>query len=441
MLSDYRKYYPLLQRYLYFDSAATALKPLPVIENLIRFYKYYDSNVYRGFHIPGAQATSLYDEARKKVADLLHTSPRNIIFTTNTTDGLHKLSHANLGKVLLSLGMHHSSLLPFLKFPHYFVKVKENGIIDLADLMAKLDMVDTIVIDHVSNVTGAIQPVEEIAEMAKRKGKTVIVDGAQSVPHMEIDVEKMGIDALAFSGHKMGAPYGSGALYVSNNMIQLMEPIPGGESIEDVSWDGKDIVIKYAEPPHCFEPGTPSIANQIGLGFAIDFIKPALPYIKSHEHDLLQIFLDHFKEKRIRYLGPELDERSSLVAIAINDGERVAYKLAQYDVCIRYGYHCAEPLHQILNSPPSLRFSLYLYNTEDEVREVLYILDRIIDGKISKKEAVIYPEPFFSSVHSSRIFDPCERCFLSGACKTPYDALRMCPYIPNFVRMRWDHED
>lgn len=440
-LAMYRRHYPMLHRtvngrpIIYFDNAATALKPDVMLSALMQFYRLYDSNVYRGWHVPSAQATQLYEDARRTVAHFLGTSAKNIVFCYNTTDGMYKLSnHLRIKKVLLAMDLHHSSMLPFTKFEYQLLKIKETGVVDTDDLRQKIDEVDAVVVNHVSNVTGVIQPIEVVGDIAHRHGKIVIVDGAQSVPHLPIYVERLPIDALVFSGHKLGGPYGSGAMYVAPRLHPHLQ-IGGGEAIRNVYLEGERIRIEYDDFPRCFEPGTPSIANQIAMAEVMKFL-PDRRRIHEHEESLLHRILEFLNEKKVKYLGG--GQRSSLVAMQLPDS--FAYKLASMGICVRYGYHCAEPLHRFLKSPPTLRISLYFYNTEEEVDTVLTALSTLLDGGKLDVSYITYPDPYIVRSYVAVIPDICSTCPFNRRCfsskKRVMIDLFSCPLVPKIVKDR-----
>jgi cysteine desulfurase/selenocysteine lyase len=439
---ELRSHYPMLSRLInghpliYFDNSATALKPDVMLNALQQFYLFYDSNVYRGWHVPSAQATHLYEESRRIIASFLGTTANNIVFITNTTDGMVKIaSTLKIKKVLLCLDLHHSSMLPFReKFKYKFVKLKEDGSVDLSDLRSKIKDADAVITNHASNVTGVIQDVEQIGEMCHRYDKLCIVDGAQSVPHIPYNVEKMPIDALVFSGHKIGGPYGSGAMYISKRMQAKMKPIGGGESIKNVVYDGKDLKITYADFPHCLEAGTPSIANQIALAQVIDFLKDKIQDALKHEREVIKPIYDLYKEKNIRFLGPDLDNRGGLIASALLPC--FSLKLATWGICSRYGYHCAEPLHHFLKSPPTLRFSVYVYNTIEEGYQVAEALSSLLKGEPPNIDTLVYPEPSITPVQIA--FNPCRNCHLCDNLSTQAkDVLMKCPFIPFYIKNKY----
>ncbi len=435
--SEVRRHYPMLfrsvngRKILYFDSAATALKPDVVIKTLTDFYYNYDSNVFRGWHVPSAQATKLYEEARRIIAKNLGSTPENVAFCYNTTDGMQKIAYSlKIKKVALAIDLHHSSMLPFTRFDYSLIKIKEDGLPDFSDLKQKAADADAVVVNHVSNVTGTINDLSLIRDLVK--DKILIVDGAQGFPHLSVNVEKWGVDAYVFSGHKVGGPYGSGAMYISPRLQQLLSPLGGGESIENVFLKGDKIEVKYQKFPHCFEPGTPSIANQIALASAIQFISVYKAGLEHRERKVLKPFFELASKYNIKYLGGSLEQRSSLIAFKL--GAEVALKLAVLGVCSRYGYHCAEPLHHFLKSPPSLRFSIFLYNTEEEALQVATILENIIKGNSVKEvETIVYPEPEFYPP-SAVVVDPCENCSVN--CMDYRSAVLLCPFVPSFIKER-----
>lgn len=363
-VNDIRALFPILHQQVnghplvYFDSAATSQKPLPVIEALDRYYREYNSNVHRGVHTLGTKATDAYEGAREKVRRFLNAqSAQEIIFTRGTTASLNLVAssygRANVkegDEIVITYMEHHSNLIPWQQLAKQtgatlkYIPMQEDGTIDLRDVEATVTEAAKIVaIAHVSNVLGTINPVREIARIAHKRGAVVVVDAAQSAPHMKVDVQELDCDFLALSGHKMCGPTGIGVLYGKKKWLEQMEPVEfGGEMIDFVElYDST-----WKELPWKFEGGTPIIAGAIGLGAAIDFLEQVgLDAIAAHEHELAQYALERLAGiDGVTVYGPK--ERAGLVTFNI-DGVHphdVATVLDAEGIAIRAGHHCAQPL-------------------------------------------------------------------------------------------------
>ncbi|KAF0996315.1 cysteine desulfurase [Geobacillus sp. TFV-3] len=395
-VNEIRALFPILHQQvnghplIYFDSAATSQKPLPVIEALDRYYREYNSNVHRGVHTLGTKATDAYEGAREKVRRFLNAqSAQEIIFTRGTTASLNLVAasygRANVkegDEIVITYMEHHSNLIPWQQLAKQtgatlkYIPLQEDGTIDWGDVEATITEAAKIVaIAHVSNVLGTINPVREIARLAHERGAVVVVDAAQSVPHMKIDVQELDCDFLAFSGHKMCGPTGIGVLYGKKKWLEQMEPIEfGGEMIDFV--DLYDSTWK--ELPWKFEGGTPIIAGAIGLGAAIDFLEQVgLDAIAAHEHELAQYALERMADiEGVTVYGPK--ERAGLVTFNI-DGVHphdVATVLDAEGIAIRAGHHCAQPLMKWLHVTATARASFYLYNTKEEIDRFVAALQK-----------------------------------------------------------------
>ncbi|MEW5322677.1 cysteine desulfurase [Geobacillus thermoleovorans] len=395
-VNEIRALFPILHQQvnghplIYFDSAATSQKPLPVIEALDRYYREYNSNVHRGVHTLGTKATDAYEGAREKVRRFLNAqSAQEIIFTRGTTASLNLVAasygRANVkegDEIVITYMEHHSNLIPWQQLAKQtgatlkYIPLQEDGTIDWGDVKATITKAAKIVaIAHVSNVLGTINPVREIARLAHERGAVVVVDAAQSAPHMKIDVQELDCDFLAFSGHKMCGPTGIGVLYGKKKWLEQMEPIEfGGEMIDFV--DLYDSTWK--ELPWKFEGGTPIIAGAIGLGAAIDFLEQVgLDSIAAHEHELAQYALERMADiEGVTVYGPK--ERAGLVTFNI-DGVHphdVATVLDAEGIAIRAGHHCAQPLMKWLHVTATARASFYLYNTKEEIDRFVAALQK-----------------------------------------------------------------
>ncbi|PJW16720.1 cysteine desulfurase [Geobacillus sp. WSUCF-018B] len=395
-VNDIRALFPILHQdvnghpLVYFDSAATSQKPLPVIEALDRYYREYNSNVHRGVHTLGTKATDAYEGAREKVRRFLNAqSAQEIIFTRGTTAALNLVAasygRANVkegDEIVITYMEHHSNLIPWQQLAKQtgatlkYIPMQEDGTIDLRDVEATVTEAAKIVaIAHVSNVLGTINPVREIARIAHERGAVVVVDAAQSAPHMKVDVQELDCDFLALSGHKMCGPTGIGVLYGKKKWLEQMEPVEfGGEMIDFVElYDST-----WKELPWKFEGGTPIIAGAIGLGAAIDFLEQiGLDAISAHEHELAQYALERLAGiDGVTVYGPK--ERAGLVTFNI-DGVHphdVATVLDAEGIAIRAGHHCAQPLMKWLGVTATARASFYLYNTKEEIDRFIAALQK-----------------------------------------------------------------
>ncbi|MDD1514357.1 cysteine desulfurase [Priestia megaterium] len=398
-ISDIRKQFPILDQevngspLVYLDSAATSQKPLAVIEAIEKYYKEYNSNVHRGVHTLGTRATDGYEGAREKVRKFINAkSTEEIIFTRGTTTALNTVAasygRANLkpgDEIVITYMEHHSNIIPWQQVAKEtgatlkYISLTEDHALSLEEVKSTITSNTKIVsIMQVSNVLGTINPVKEIAEIAHANGAVMVVDGAQSTPHMKVDVQDLDCDFFAFSGHKMGGPTGIGALYGKKELLEKMEPIEfGGEMIDFVNL----YESTWKELPWKFEGGTPIIAGAIGLGAAIDFLEEVgLDNIQAHEHKLAQYALDRLSQvDRITIYGPK--ERAGVVTFNIEDvhPHDVATVVDADGIAIRAGHHCAQPLMKYLNVSSTARASFYLYNTEEEV-------DKLVSSLIKTKE-------------------------------------------------------
>ncbi|MCU7736418.1 cysteine desulfurase [Priestia megaterium] len=398
-ISDIRKQFPILDQevngspLVYLDSAATSQKPLAVIEAIEKYYKEYNSNVHRGVHTLGTRATDGYEGAREKVRKFINAkSTEEIIFTRGTTTALNTVAasygRANLkpgDEIVITYMEHHSNIIPWQQVAKEtgatlkYISLTEDHALSLEEVKSTITSNTKIVsIMQVSNVLGTINPVKEIAEIAHANGAVMVVDGAQSTPHMKVDVQDLDCDFFAFSGHKMGGPTGIGALYGKKELLEKMEPIEfGGEMIDFVNL----YESTWKELPWKFEGGTPIIAGAIGLGAAIDFLEEVgLDNIQAHEHKLAQYALDRLSQvDGITIYGPK--ERAGVVTFNIEDvhPHDVATVVDADGIAIRAGHHCAQPLMKCLNVSSTARASFYLYNTEEEV-------DKLVSSLIKTKE-------------------------------------------------------
>ncbi|MFC7064016.1 cysteine desulfurase [Halobacillus seohaensis] len=378
---------------VYLDSSATSQKPNQVIDKLSEYYRGYNSNVHRGVHTLGTKATDEYEGAREKVRNFINAqSSQEVIFTRGTTTAINTVA-ASYGRANLKSGdeivitpmEHHSNIIPWQQIAKEtgatlkYMPLQSDGTISLEDAEATItNQTKIVAVMHVSNVLGTINPVKEIAAIAHRHEAVMLVDGAQSAPHMKIDVQDLDCDFFAFSGHKMCGPTGVGVLYGKKALLKEMEPVEfGGEMIDFVNlYDST-----WKELPWKFEGGTPIIAGAIGLGAAIDFLNEVgLDEIEAHEHKLAQYAQQQMKTiDGLTIYGPE--QRAGLITFNISDvhPHDLATVLDAEGIAVRAGHHCAQPLMRWLDVSATARASFYLYNTEEDV-------DRLVQGLQTTKE-------------------------------------------------------
>ncbi|MBI2671314.1 cysteine desulfurase [Candidatus Woesearchaeota archaeon] len=391
-----RKDFPILARLLnkkqliYFDSAATSQCPRIVIDSIKGFYEKHNANIHRGIHKLAEESTLMYEEAHQKVADFINADFEEIIFTKNTTEALNLLAYSLLNdlkendEIILSQMEHHSNIVPWQQLAKLkkvkinYVKVTEEGKLNLIHLKSLINEKTRIVsITHVSNLLGTINPVKEISEIAHEKNIIFIVDAAQSIPHMKVDVKDIDADFLVFSGHKMCAPTGIGVLYGKKVLLEKISPfLYGGDMIKEVTFEN----TRFNDLPWKFEAGTPPIAEGIALGVAVDYLNSiGMENIEEYEDKLTQYLYKKLKEQKdVKIYGPE--KRSSLVSFNLYEihPHDVATILDSEGIAIRAGHMCAMPLvKEVLNESAVCRISLYFYNTKEEIDKFILALDKV----------------------------------------------------------------
>ena len=390
MKRDYRQDFPLLREnpIVYLDSAATAQRPDVVIEAEMEFYRKYNANPLRGLYSLGIEATDRYEEARECVAKFIHaTSAKEIIFTRNATESLnlvaysYGLSHLREGdEIVVSILEHHSNQLPWRMVAEktgavvkYLECDRQGQILD-ADLQAAFsEKTKLVAVTQVSNVLGIRTPIDKIVALARKSGAVVVLDAAQSTPHMEVDVQKLGVDFLAFSGHKLMAPMGIGVLYGRKELLSEMPPfLTGGEMIQTVTRDK----VVYAELPHKFEAGTVNGAGAWALAAAIRYLQE-VGYEQIQKQELLlttQLMEGLKKVPHVQIQGsPDPKEHCGIVSFTI-DGVHphdVSSILDADGIAVRAGHHCAQPLMQQVGVMSTTRASMYFYNTEEDIEKLL----------------------------------------------------------------------
>ncbi|EAF2076831.1 cysteine desulfurase [Listeria monocytogenes] len=380
----------------YLDNAATSQKPKQVIEALTHYYEFDNANVHRGVHTLAARATDAYESARGKVAKFIHAREvAEIIFTRGTTSAINLVvdsyAEANIeagDEIVISYLEHHSNLIPWQQLAKRkgavlkYIELEEDGTISVEQAKKTIgEKTKIVALAHVSNVLGTITPMKEIAAIAHQFGAVILVDGAQAVPHMEVDVVDLDADFYAFSGHKMMAPTGIGALYGKRELLDAMEPTEfGGEMIYFVElYDST-----WKELPWKFEAGTPIIGGAIALGAAIDYLaEVGLANIHAHEQALASYAIEEMsKIEGITIYGPkDASKRCGLVTFNLEGAHPhdIATILDEDGIAIRAGHHCAQPLMKWLDVSSTARASFYIYNTKEEI-------DALIDGLKLTKE-------------------------------------------------------
>ncbi len=396
--------FPILSRkvygkpLVYLDNAATSQKPSQVINALVEYYEGYNSNVHRGVHSLSMEATQRYEEAREKVATFIGApSPESLIWVRNTTEAINLVAATwgkdNIGpgdEILTTEMEHHSNLVPWQLLAQAngaslrFLRVADDWTLDLSNLDQLINhRTKLVALTHMSNVLGTINPVKEIAQKAHAVGAAVLIDGAQSVPHMPVDVQDLDCDFLAFSGHKMLGPTGIGGLYVKPSFLEQMDPfLTGGEMVKEVTLE----TASWNDLPMRFEAGTPNIADSIALGAAVDYLQAlGMEQVHQRETELTRYALDCLKEfaEDFIFYGPEdLSIRGGVVSFSSPEihPHDLGTVLDREGVAIRAGHHCAMPLVRgKLGLAATARASFYLYNTEEEVEQLARSLRKTLD--------------------------------------------------------------
>ena len=396
-----REAFPILSRevhghpLVYLDNAATTQKPQSVIDALSSYYSTMNANIHRGLHTLAEDATVAYEDVRKQVARFINAgSHREVVFTRNTTESLNLLAYT-LGarlkpgdEIVLTAAEHHSNLVPWQLVSQRsgaklrFIELNDDQQIDVDTARAAINANTRIVsIVHMSNVLGSIAPVAEISEMARAVGATMIVDAAQSAPHIPVDVADLGVDYMAFSAHKMLGPTGVGVLWGRQELLADLDPfLGGGEMISVVTREESS----WAALPHKFEAGTPNIADVIAFGAALDFLNDVgMDAIAAHDAELTHYAVDRLSHlEGLDIYGPsDPSDRAAVIAFNYRDihSHDVATILDRGGIAVRAGHHCAQPLMRTLGVPATARASFYLYNERSEV-------DALVDGLLEAGE-------------------------------------------------------
>ena len=391
-----RSDFPILERevhgkrLVYLDNAATSQKPRQVIDALVRYYETYNANIHRAVHALGEEATAAYEEAREKVARFIGApSSESVIFTRNTTEAINLVAYAwgraNVGEgdeIILTQMEHHSNLIPWQQLAAEkgatirYIEITPEGTLELGNLSALFSpRTKLLAMPHVSNSLGTINPAEEIVAEASKRGVTTLVDGAQAMPHMPVDVQAVGADFYAFSAHKMLGPTGVGVLYARRELLEEMAPfLGGGEMILKVTFEG----ATWNDLPWKFEAGTPNIADVIAFGSAIDYLDAlGMDNVRRHEIEVTTYALERLRAlDDVTLYGPDdPEQRGGVVSFNFGDlhPHDVGTILDRHGVAIRAGHHCTQPLMRCLGVTGTARASFYIYNTQEEV-------DALIEG-------------------------------------------------------------
>ena len=393
--------FPILDReigtakLIYLDSAATAQKPTVVIEAMNDFYRLSNANIHRGVHTLAEEATAMYEKGREQVANFINAaSAREVIFTRNTTESINLVAHTwaranlNAGDVILLTEMeHHSNLVPWQILAAErgvrleFVPVTEDYLFDMDAYGELLKLEPKLVaFTQMSNVLGTITPAKEIIKLAHDAGAIALVDAAQSVPHLPVDVQALDADFLAFSAHKMLGPSGIGALYGKMDLLKAMPPfLGGGDMIKTVHL--RSFVANQV--PYKFEAGTPAIAEAIGFGAAAEYLQNiGMNALMAHEHELTKYALERLEEiPSIKVFGPSAENKGGVASFTMEGihPHDIAQILDGEGIAVRAGHHCAQPLHEKIGIPATTRASFYLYNTKEEI-------DALVAGIYKVKE-------------------------------------------------------
>lgn len=400
-MNDFRQDFPILKRKIngkplvYLDSAATSLKPTPVVRAMVDYYTQYTANIHRGIHTLAVEATEKYEEARKKIAHFIGaSSEKEIIFTRGTTEAINLVAYAwgrsNIEKgdeIILTVMEHHSNLVPWQQLAIEngavlkYLDIDDQGKLPkISEIRSQIsDKTKLVAITHVSNVLGTINPLKEICREIKSLQPTakplILVDGAQAAPHMKVNVADLGCDFYAFSGHKMLGPTGIGILWGKKEILETLPSFQfGGDMIKEVYLERTVL----ADLPYKFEAGTPDIAGVIGLGAAVDYLeKVGLDKIREHEKELVAYSLSQMRKiPGVSIYGPmDANQRGGVISFNVKGihPHDLAQILDEEGIAIRSGHHCAMPLHTRLAISASARASFYLYNNQEEI-------DKLIEG-------------------------------------------------------------
>ena len=394
MLEVKRSDFPLLEsnkELVYLDSAATSIKPQIVIDKINEYYTKYGVNIHRGVYDLSGIATNEYEELRNVVAKFINSKPEEVVYTKGTTDGINKLAYMledsinENDEIIVSVLDHHSLIMPWQnialkkKAKLVFVDLNENNQITVENFKKCLNQNTKIVaLTHVSNVLGVISPVKEITKLAHEVGALVILDGAQSVPHMKVDVKELDVDFLAFSGHKMMAPTGTGILYGKYKLLNSLNPVEFGGDMND---GVEKYSSTYKDAPEKFEAGTQNIEGVIAFKKAIEYLSNlGLDEVHEHSKELAKYVVEQIKDNPLVELYTKNPE-SGIVTFNIKDvhPHDVATFLSSYNICIRAGHHCAQLITHHLGCMGTVRASFYIYNTLDDAKKLVEAINAATD--------------------------------------------------------------
>jgi len=400
-----REDFPVLRRkirgrpLIYFDNAATTLKPKQVVAAIARYYLFYSANVHRGFHTLSQEASEEFERAHEVIAKFIGANSwEEVVLTYNSTEALNLIAYTwglrNVGKddeIILTVMEHHSNMLPWRNLAKLvgakvkYVDIKDDGTLNYEQLEEMISRKTKVVaVTMMSNVLGTINDVKRIAKLAHEVDAIIVADGAQAVPHMPVNVKDLDIDFLAFSGHKMLGPTGTGILWGRKELLEGLEPFKsGGDTIKDVTLDG----VIWHDLPWRFEAGTPHIAGMIGLAAAAEYLmRLGMENVRRHEEELVRYTLKRLKElgENIEVYGPKDPSiRGGVISFNIKGLHHhiVGKALDMFGIAVRTGMHCAHPLHYRLGLKGTVRASFYIYNVKEEIDEFVHALSFIISLK------------------------------------------------------------
>ena len=391
--NDFPAYRKKDGNFIYLDSASTSQKPEFVINAISSYYSSYAANIHRALYEIGEKATDKYEKVREKVKQFINVPDSHVvIFTGGTTESINLIAYSwgsnnlsNGDQILITEMEHHSNIVPWQLLCSRsnaslnYIPIKKDGTLELGKLKENiLPKTKLISLTHQSNVFGTINPLKNIIDEAKKIGAITVIDGAQAVPHMKVDIKKLGCDFYAFSGHKMLGPTGVGVLIARKNILEEIDPfMGGGEMINSVNMDEST----WNEVPWKFEAGTPNIAQVIGLGAAIDYIeKIGIENIHQHEQELLHYGLDLLDQNKDVTLYGEAENRGAVIPFNLKNihPHDLAKFLDTDGICIRAGHHCAQPIMNKLGVSATARASFYLYNTKEDIEKLVESINKTV---------------------------------------------------------------
>lgn len=374
---------------IYFDNGATTQKPKAVIDTIVKYYSEQNANIHRGVHTLSREATMLFEEARKTVAEFIHATEGEIIFTAGTTDGINIIAGGldlpQGSEILVTEMEHHSNILPWQLWCEKhngvlkYIPVNKDGTLEVSKLKELITpKTKVLAITHVSNTLGVINPVKALVKIAKENGLITLIDGAQSIPHMSVNVHDLGADFFVFSGHKMYAPTGVGVLWMNKKWLSRLNlSKAGGGTIKTVTFERTE----YAEGTLRFEPGTPNIEGVLGLAAAIQYVnRIGMDAISKHEHTLLKYATERLNELPEVEIYANYFDKAAVISFNVKGAHPfdVGTLLDKYGIAVRTGHHCTQPLMNCLNIPGTVRVSFAMYNTLEEINQFIEALQKSI---------------------------------------------------------------